>query len=490
MEAWVQRYKDPAGGNALAEKVVTDHVGNAIVAGYTEGGTHGADFLVIKYSGDGVPMWTNRYDGPGNSNDQARAVAVDSTGNVFVTGNSIGSRGLRDFATVKYSGAGVPCWTNRYEGPGNSEPNAVAVDSSGNVFLTGYSGGSQGNADYATIAYSGAGVPLWTNRYNGPGNFGDLAYAVAVDGGGDVFVTGSSASARPPLYDSDYATIKYSGAGVPLWTNRYNAPGNDGDQATAMAVDGHGNVFVTGAATRSTFNLDYGTVAYSGAGVPLWTNLYTGPPSELDYATAVAVDASGNVFVTGRSLGRNFGGGYSYDYATVAYSGAGAPLWTNRYNGNTPWNDEASAVAVDGHGNVFVTGWSAANFSSGDFATIAYSGAGVPLWTNLYGGPAGGSDYATAVAVDGSGNVFVTGYSWSGSSYEFATIKYSLVTLLPIPLNHQVIGNQLVLSWTNAAFRLQSGPAVHGDYADVPSAMSPYNTGFSGTQRYFRLRAN
>ncbi len=68
----------------------------------------------------------------------------------------------------------------------------MAVDASGNVFVTGFSVGSGGNSDYETIAYSGAGVPLWTNRYNGPGNGSDYARAVAVDGSGNVFVTGYS----------------------------------------------------------------------------------------------------------------------------------------------------------------------------------------------------------------------------------------------------------------------------------------------------------
>ena len=69
-----------------------------------------------------MPLWTNRYNGPGNGNDYATAVAVDGSGNVFVTGYSHGSSGsYYDYATIAYSGAGVPLWTNRYNGPGNSD---------------------------------------------------------------------------------------------------------------------------------------------------------------------------------------------------------------------------------------------------------------------------------------------------------------------------------------------------------------------------------
>jgi hypothetical protein len=91
----------------------------------------------------------------------------------------------------------------------------------------------------------------------------------------------------------------------------------------------------------------------------------------------------------------------------VRYSGAGVPLWTNRYNGPANKDDDAKAVAVDASGNVFVTGYSDIGGGNYDYATVAYSNSGVPLWTNLYGPGSAGSD--ARIAVDGSGNVFVAG---------------------------------------------------------------------------------
>jgi len=137
-------------------------------------------------------------------------------------------------------------WVRRYDS-GDDGASAIVVDHSGNVYVTGYTG-SGGNHDYATVAYSGAGVPLWTNRYNGPGNYHDEPAAIAVDGSGNVFVTGMSANVI--LNEFDYATIKYSGAGVPLWTNRYNGTGIGNDAAFAVALDGSGNVFVTGSSSN------------------------------------------------------------------------------------------------------------------------------------------------------------------------------------------------------------------------------------------------
>jgi hypothetical protein len=494
---WTNRYNGPANGYDRAIAIAVDGSGNVIVTGWSDGSGSGYDYATIKYSGAGVPLWTNQYNGPANSNDTVVAVAVDGSGNVFVTGYSFGVGSGLDYATIKYSSAGVPLWTNHYNGPGNNDDTAVAmaVDGSGNVFVTGWSEGFATIVGFATIAYSSAGVPLWTNRYNGPGaNSTASAWALAVDGSGNVFVTGSSGSRDYPV-NYDYATIKYSGAGVPLWTNRYNGPGPVGfsqDYARLAAVDGSGNVFVTGDSPRASCCLsDYATIKYSGAGVPLWTNRYSGPGS--CYPRGMVVDGSGNVFVTGES----FGSGGAEDYATIKYSGAGVALWTNRYNGPGNSTDSAWALAVDGSGNVFVTGLSSGSGSGFDSATIAYSSAGVPLWTNRYNGSGNGADAAYAVAVDSNGDVVVTGLSFgTGTDYDYVTIKYSS-SIPVVRLNFQNANNSVVLSWpTNATgFMLQSAtnlssPIVWSNSSSMPIAVGTNFTVTNATSaaaQLFRL---
>lgn len=367
-----------------------------------------------------VPAWTNYYDSFDGAcqgigcyfKDFVKDLAVDSAGNVIVTGYSGDtSVNTRDFATVKYSSAGVPLWTNRYKDDTYDMPEAVAVDSNGNVFVTGYSGGS--NKFSTTIKCSSAGAPLWTNHYYGPLNGGGAA-AMAVDGNGDVIVAENAYG--PTFFPADaWATIKYSSAGVPLWTNRYSEP-TGAPWVSGLAVDGSGDVIVAGttglpydasASGAATFS----TVKYSGAGVPLWTNLYR---DNQDYASAVAVDRSGDVIVTGSS-----DIGY-YRYATIKYSSAGVPLWTNYYDNGVGKDSTAVALAADSSGNVYVTGQSENTLAAYDYVTIKYSSGGVPLWTNRY--DSGCDDFASAIAVDGSGNAYVTGSSCSGS---FATIAYS-----------------------------------------------------------------
>lgn len=468
---WTNRYNGPASDSDHATAVAVDGSGNVVITGQSSGIGSGSDYATVAYSSAGVPLWTNRYNGPGNTFDYPSAVAVDGSGNVFVTGYSAtatnGPSDNFDYATIKYSGAGVPLWTNRYNGPANSDDHAHAgaVDSIGNVIVTGDSLGIGSGADYATIKYSADGLPLWTNRYNGPGNGDDYAYAVAVDASDNVFVTGESVGSGS---GRDYATVAYSSAGAPLWTNRYDGPAHLHDYAIAVVVDGRSNVVVAGYSIGNTSSYDYVTIKYSGAGAPLWTNLYNGPANSADYAAAVAVDGSGNVFVTGDSLGS----GSIADYATVAYSSAGVPLWTNRYNSPVRNDAGASAVAVDGNGNVFVTGDAPGSGGYDDYATIKYSGAGVPLWTNRYNGPANDTDYAAAMAVDGSGNVVVTGSSYgTGANYDYLTIKYSSGGVLPLLAISRTAANTLSVSWPSPStgFTLQQNTngLAAGNWSDV-----------------------
>jgi hypothetical protein len=215
------------------------------------------------------------------------------------------------------------------------------------------------------------------------------------------------------------------------WVRRYNAPGNGADYARALAVDGSGNVFVTGnSATNLTWpnDYDYVTIKYSPAGDELWVKRYIGPgaaENNDDYALALAVDGSGNVYVTGHSPGSGTGD----DIATIKYSPAGDELWVRRYNGEDNDVDCGNAIAVDDAGNVYVTGYSYDAVTSDNYLTIKYNTDGDEQWVIKYDGPGNGGDYANAISVDDTGNVYIAGSSFGGwdpdGMEDYATIKYS-----------------------------------------------------------------
>ena len=425
-EDWVASYNGGYGSD-IAYALAVDGSGNVYVTGFSVGlgpcNFACNDYATIKYNASGTQEWVARYDGPAHDDDHATAIALDASGNVYVTGSSIGTVWPDyDYATVKYDNAGNQQWVARYNGPGQQMDfaNAIAVDSSGNVYVTGASKGSGTGFDYATVKYDTSGNLQWVARYNGPGNGDDEAYSIAVDASGNVYVTGYSAGLGTGL--SDYATIKYDSSGNQQWVARYNGPGNGTDQANAIAIDASGNVYATGFSDGSGTGFDYATIKYDSSGNQQWVGRYNGPANDDDEARGIAIDALGNVYVTGHSVGL----GTQEDYATIKYDSSGNQQWVARYNGPANLNDDASAIAVDVSGNVYVTGWSVGVSTYYDYATVKYDNSGQQQWVIRYSGPANLDNQAYAVAVDTSANVYVTGYSTGlGGETDYTTIKYS-----------------------------------------------------------------
>jgi hypothetical protein len=374
-------------------------------------------FWTVPISAQVDTAWVRRYNGPGNEWDNAWAIAVDNSGNVYVTGWSWGSATSEDYATIKYNASGNQVWVERYNGPGNGSDVAwsIAVDNSGNVYVTGQSWGSGTGGDYATIKYGSNGSEIWVRRYNGSANGQDSACAIAVDPSGNVYVTGGSWGGGTML---DYATVKYDPSGNQVWLKRYDGPGNQYDEAYAIAADNSGNIYVTGRSYGgSDPSFDYATIKYNASGNQVWVKRYDG--NDYDGARDITLDNSGNVYVTGGSDGSGTG----EDYATIKYDASGNQVWVKRYNGPGNGYDLAWSIAIDNSGNVYVTGESWGIGTNYDYATIKYDASGNEVWVKRYNG----NDYdgARDITLDNSGNVYVTGSSWgSGTSYDYATIKY------------------------------------------------------------------
>jgi len=418
--AWVRRYNGPGNGSDWANALAVDDSGCVYVAGYSWGVGSSADYAVIKYRPSGDTAWVRRYNGPGYGWDEATDLVVDAAGNVYVTGNSARNSTYpnnQDYATVKYTADGEEAWIERYDGPGNSDDYvySLALDSSGHVYVAGSANGGS-NLDYVTIRYLPGGDTAWVKRYAGTGNGHDYCHDAATDHLGHVYVTGASLSAGTSY---DCVTLRYDSTGLLLGVWRYGGLGED--RARAMAVDNHNNVYVAGYTTGSG-TYDCLTIKYRPGGDTAWVRSYNGPANDWDECNAIAVDNSGNVHVTGFSYGFETG----RDYITIKYDSTGEQLWASSYNGPGNSTDEAADIALDDLGNVYVTGFSSDSVTYADYATVKYDPSGAELWVRRYNGPGSGSDEASAIAVDGSYGVYVTGYSWGDTTAgDYATIKYA-----------------------------------------------------------------
>ena len=430
-QEWVARYNGPGNSFEDVTSMAVDDSGNVYITGQSGGIGTSSDYATIKYNSLGVEQWVARYNGPQNTTDESKSIALDKSGNVYVTGNSAGDGTALDYATIKYNPSGVEQWVSRYNGPQNStdQSKCISVDNSGNVYVTGYSQSGQNGYDIATIKYDSAGDSVWVEIFNTPEiGSADYANSLVIDTLGNVYVSGWR---RIPSGSTnlDYLTIKYNSTGLLLWAADYDGPANSNEVPNAIAVDGNGNVYVTGNSQNSLVSgadNDYATVMYNSSGVQQWVSRYNGPANGQDESRAIAIDDSGNVYITGQSTDVN---GSTPDYATIKYNSLGAEQWVSRYTGiQDNSGDGANSLAIDNLGNVYVTGTSGSfSGTKADYATIKYNSLGVQQWAERYNGPPGnGTDQAKAIVLDNLGNIYVTGSSGgTGTSMDFATIKYS-----------------------------------------------------------------
>jgi hypothetical protein len=425
-QEWVATYNGPSNGLDFAFSTTVDGLGNVYVTGGSVGNGTGLDYATIKYNSSGVQQWVQRYNGPGNGDDYPYSIAVDGLGNVWVSGESYGSGTDRDYTTIKYNSSGVQLWVVTYNGPinfGADVAHCLTVDNMGNAYVSGHSdrNPSTTDYDYTTIKYNSSGVQQWIAIYDGPATGGwDWARSIAVDGSGNVYVTGWSQGIGTGY---DYATIKYNSSGVQQWVQRYNGPGNGDDSAHSITVDISGNVYITGGSMGSGTRDDYATVKYNSSGIQQWVARYNGSLDSSDVASSIKVDGLGNVYVTGASVVNNT----SFDYSTIKYNSSGVQQWVSKYNGpkHVMGRFGNSMLAIDSLGDSYVGACSRGSGTALGYATIKYNSSGVQQWIQTYYGPAD-SALAFSIAVDGSANVYVSGTSVGiGTGYDYTTIKYS-----------------------------------------------------------------
>ena len=434
--------------------------------------------FIISYAQAPNYLWAK--SAGGTSDDEAFSVAVDASGNSYVTGyfssatisfgsTTLTNAGSADIFLAKYDANGNVLWAKSAGGTGDDEANSVAVDASGNCYVTGYffsptiSFGSTtltnaGGYDIFLAKYDATGNVLWAKSVGGISD--EQATSVAVDASGNTYMAGLFTSTTLVFgsttltdsgtgYSSDIFLSKYDSNGNVIWAK--SAGGTSDDKTLSVAVDVSGNSYVTGWFSSSTLNFGSTSLAntgnyemflakYDASGNVLWAKKPVG--SGTDYGNSIAVDVSGNSYVSGFFQGNTitFGstiltnaGGGGTDIFLAKYNTTGNLLWAKSAGGIG--HDYASSVAVDTTGNCYVAGFfmdAAIPFGStilphvgaSDIFIAKYDTTGNVLWAKSAGGT--GSDWGSSVAVDVFGNSYVSGY------FRSPTISFGSTTLTDV----------------------------------------------------------
>lgn len=329
---WLRQFGTDAEDTLQSGGAAADPFGNVFVVGYTRGNLDGntnaggRDAFVVKYNSTGHRLWTHLLGTP--AEELGRACSTDNDGNVIVGGSTGGglagfsNAGGGDAFVCKFNGAGQQQWCQQFGTSVTEAVGKVTTASDGSIFVAGHTQGvldgstNAGGYDMFVRKYTGEGNHIWTRQLGVIGE--DLGRAATTDKDGNVIVAGTTfggIAGNVHAGSRDVYITKYGGDGTQLWTRQFGDTGID--FVNGVATDGFGNVYITG---YSSGDIDGHTNAggndcfvlkFDAAGIQQWSrHLATGVDDE---GTDITVDSSGNIFVTGGTLGDLDGNGNNGD---------------------------------------------------------------------------------------------------------------------------------------------------------------------------------
>jgi uncharacterized delta-60 repeat protein len=385
--------------------ILLDNAQNVVVAGYTVRTGASRDWLLRKLnSGSGSAIWTRTVEGLGGGADEINAMVLDASGNIFITGYQKSVDNGDDIVTQKYDTNGNLVWSVSYDNiiHGDEAALAICLDNAGNVIVTGETevSGTPINTDNVTIQYSPTGTQNWVKTYNNGIGMDDKSVCVNADNNGNVYIAGTSANGT----DDDMVVIKYDNAGTQLWKKVIDR--GDNDKSVRFILDASANIYLTGR-SKTGGNYDYYVIKYDQNGIKAWDYFYD--YIEDDRPADIAIDATNSVYITGISDFDPSLTSSDYNYSTLKLNPSGSFAWSKSFAGSTFKDDLANAVTLDASGNVYVVGTSEDVNGIEDIVSIKYSSAGTMLWIATYAGTAGNSEDGNDIAVDNGGNIYVAG---------------------------------------------------------------------------------
>jgi hypothetical protein len=337
-------------GDDSSLDVVTDASGNIYITGVKSTllgrpGPGTSEAFLSKYDSSGSLAWTRQIDSSGY--DVSYSAATDKLGNVYIAGATSGSlgginAGSWDAFLAKYDPSGSLAWIRQRGTSEFDQFNAVATDEFGNVYTAGGAFLSK---------YDPFGTLNWTRQLGSGGSTG-----VATDRAGNVYITGDVTDDPGGPGLSDVFLSKYDATGLFAWTQQIGGAGTD--LSRDIAIDATGNVYIAGGTHGNLDGINAGQldpflIKYASTGDLSWVRQFG--TSFYEEAMAVTIDQLGDVYVAGGTSG-DLGGvnsGY-YDAFVSKFDATGSITWTQLF-GDADY-EYANGVAVDAYGNIYVTG--------------------------------------------------------------------------------------------------------------------------------------
>lgn len=364
-ESWSTTFNLSAAGNAAAGAITLDQTGNVLVTGTAYNGNNNYDLFVVKYDPAGTLLWYKTYNGAASFYDAGKAIICDENNKVYVTGGSFENPSHADMLTICYSPTGIQQWTSHFDHNNLQEGGAsIKLLNSNTLVVSGPTQTAPDHWEYAAVQYNvNNGLELFSTVTLAEGGTMDEFVALAIDADEHIYLTGSVKNTSTGFFD--FKTYKLDPDLQIIWEQSYAGNAGKDDKAKAIAIDGNGNVYVTGFSTNAENNRDVLTIKYNSSGTEQWVKKSGGAAD--DEARDITIDATHQVFIAGytRIMGQQ-------DFYILSYDENGNERWTTRYNGLYNKNDVAQSIKLDEAGNVLVSGYSETNTKT-QYLTVKYA---------------------------------------------------------------------------------------------------------------------
>ncbi|MFX1574563.1 MAG: SBBP repeat-containing protein [Promethearchaeota archaeon] len=315
-----------------AYAIALDSLGNIYLAGLTyEGEEH--VMCVVKFNSSGDYQWNSTWDGGINHMDRAEGIALDSSGNIYLAGATFDGISNTDMCLVKFDNSGQYQWNHTLDGGYHDVAYGITLDSSDNIYLGGYTFNSVSDYDMCVVKFNNSGDYQWNSTWDGGIYDEDIANGIALDSSGNIYLAGYTYDV---VSDWDMCLVKFDNSGNYQWS--CTRGGDYSDVAHSMVLDSSDNIYLAGFSESVLSGFDLSLVKFNSIGEYQWNHTWDGSNNDIGYG--LALDSSENIYLAGNT----YNSVSLTDMCLVKYNSApkikiNTPIQNNFYNISAPSYD-------------------------------------------------------------------------------------------------------------------------------------------------------